>query len=131
MPKKAQTDDTGKAAADALAALARLLAPLVGAELAKRSGAPEADPWEPIGAYLKIKGRAGNELGRSGKLTTARKVGRVWLARRSDLDAYVEASAAARERRLPIAPAANDDAAPTAEDVLASIGFARVAGGRR
>jgi hypothetical protein len=131
MSSRAREHEADKAAADALAALARLLAPLVGAELAKRSGTPEADPWEPIGAYLKIKGRAGNELGRSGRLATARKVGRVWLARRSDLDAYVEALASQRERRLPIAPAANDDATPTADEVLASVGFARVAGGRR
>jgi len=100
-------NDSDATIAAALRPLARLLAPLVAAELASAAGEDWIDQeTSPLGR------RKHRELAKRGAFP-AHKDGRRWRARRADVDAFIEAQrpGAARE-----GPTANHD---TADDAAA------------
>lgn len=100
----AQNENPTDPTIGALLPLARLLAPLVAAELS--SGEAWIDQHgSPLGR------RRHCELARSGAFP-ARCVGRRWLARPADVDAYIGAQRGAA--RLDVRPA--NDAAPAADE---------------
>ncbi len=109
--------DLDRALRPLAALLAPLLAPMVAKEL--RSKATEddtADPWvdqthSPLGR------RAHCRACSAGKIEGARKLGKKWLARRSALDAYVQAHG-----RAPVEHAAEHDTGePTEADIAAEL----------
>jgi hypothetical protein len=90
--------------ATALATLARVFAPFVAAELREATSGQDAEPWldqtcSPLGRRLHCA------LARSGALP-ARKMGRRWLVRRTDIDAYILKHGRAAE---PAAPSTETD----------------------
>lgn len=105
--------------------LARLFVPFVAAELRGATSAEEGDGWidqacSPLGRRLHCA------LARAGTLP-ARKMGRRWLVRRADLDAYIEEHGRAAART-----AAEPDATPDADEaevraLLAECGMVAVA----
>jgi hypothetical protein len=105
--------------AAALAPLARLLARLMRAELAA-AGEADPDPWVPHPRWP-FGGRKTNlRIACSGALAACH-VGRLYLARRSEIDRYVQAHAVLRPAPEPPANDVDDmDAAVAA--VLAEVG---------
>jgi len=117
--------------------LARILAPHVARELAAHAAAGDGNPpgrWydqrsSPLGR------RAHNEACRSGRLA-ARKVGRRWLARAEDVEAYIEkhgatpAATAKDEHGLEPAELLGAEASPfdaAVDAELREAGFTRIA----
>ena len=105
----AQNDNQTEATiAAALLPLARLLAPFVAAELAGSDG----EDW--IDQHASPLGRRRHcELARSDAFP-ARRVGRRWLARRADVDAYIEAQRTGAA--LDVRPANDRDALDEDDD---------------
>lgn len=109
----------------ALAPLVELLLPALRARLASEDAAKgAAGDWldqrtSPLGRRAHCRACA------SGAITDARRVGRRWLARRSDLDAYIAAhgrpAAAPREQAPAESSPANDTGAPTAAEIEAEL----------
>lgn len=133
------------AIAAALAPLVDLLLPALRARIDGENGAAAKGPavdWldqrsSPLGRRAHCRACA------SGDIPGARKVGRRWLARRSDLDAYIAAHGRPADApagattpgtsSAPLAPA-NDTGEPSAAEVEAElrlVGHTRTARGRR
>lgn len=115
-------DAIGRALRALLVLLAPLLAPMVARELRGRTTEDDADPWvdqacSPLGRRAHCRACA------AGKIEGARKVGKRWLARRSALDAYVQAHG--RAPRVEDAPASGvrerDTDEPTEAEIAAEL----------
>jgi hypothetical protein len=94
----------------ALPLLARFLAPMVREEL---QATTDVDPWVPHPRW-----QLPNPTRHASKIDDARKVGRVWLCRRSALDKYIEA----QPRRATPTPA-NDAEPSELQKRVAALGF--------
>ena len=115
--------EIGRALRPLAALLAPLLAPMVARELrGKATEDDTADRWvdqasSPLGRRAHCRACA------AGKIEGARKVGKKWLARRSALDAYVQA--VGRAPRVEDAPASgvreHDTDEPTEADIAAEL----------
>lgn len=108
----------------AVAAIFAGVRQLVKAELQAAKG--DGDAWisqedSPLGR------REHCRLARSGALP-GRKVGKRWLVRRSELDAYIEAHGA--KAKPPEAAPAKSPSEPSADAVLHELGLERVRGRR-
>ncbi|WP_438014897.1 helix-turn-helix domain-containing protein [Sorangium sp. So ce315] len=124
MPDSAPLSKGEAAINAAVAAIFAGVRQLVKAELHAAKG--DGDPWvsqedSPLGRREHCK------LARSGALP-GRKVGKRWLVRRSELDAYIEAHGATPKPAE--AEPAGDQDEPTADDVLHELGLERVRGRR-
>jgi hypothetical protein len=89
------------------AALDDVIREIVRDELEASRSAPDPEEWLPHTRWPVKSARVACQLARSGAIP-ARRAGKLWLARRRDLDAWVSAQPAARP---PVAAAA----APTVE----------------
>jgi hypothetical protein len=115
--------------ATALAPIVALLAPLLRAELARAPAGEQGGETSEAGAWVDQKTsplgrRAHCRACRTGAVNGARLVGRRWLARRADVDAYIEAHGGAPSG--PNDGPAIDDAGEVTEaeiaEELASVG---------
>jgi hypothetical protein len=101
-------------------ALGELVAKAVDARLRELGIAPGmVDPVVPVVGALPVKRTKATEICRSGAIEGAKRIGRVWVARRSAIDAYVAS--------LPAPTAENDDEDEEHDEVddeLAKLGFA-------
>lgn len=119
----AVVDNAGLTAA--LVTLARVFAPLVAAELREAPSAQDAEPWldqtcSPLGRRLHCA------LARAGTLP-ARKMGRRWLVRRADLDAYILKHGRAAEPAAPSTETAGETDEADVRALLAECGVVAAA----